>query len=116
MSKERYDAFDGSGTRLSGSKFRRYEVEAGSILDLWAEHKWVVLELNGVMGEPAHMYQPGERWRKGVADLCEHFKEAVEIVLAREEKGTKLSERRDLLDFMKQHSEKGDLKIDEFDW
>jgi hypothetical protein len=68
---------------------------------LSAEHKRVVLELNGVMGEPAHMYRPGERWRKAVADLCEHFKHTVEIGLAREEKGTKLSEQRDLLDFMR---------------
>jgi len=55
----------------------------GPLLD-WIEEfgtsPWlVVLELNGVTGEPVHIYQPGFPWRQGIRDLCRHWKQACEI-------------------------------------
>ena len=47
----------------------------------------VILELNGVTGEPAHVYQPGYPWWKGMRDLCRHWRRACEIGAANRRAG-----------------------------
>ncbi len=115
VTEELRDAFDELGARFPGFNFGRYDVKVPTVEDLQAGRNIVVLELNGVMGEPAHMYQPGYPWRKGIADLCEHFKQAAEIGSAWREKGVNPPEPGDLLDLIRRHCEKDYLEIDEFD-
>ena len=114
VTDELRDAFDELGARFPGFNFGRYDVKVPSVDDLKAGRNIVVLELNGVMGEPAHIYQPGYPWRRGMADLCEHFKQAAEIGLAWRNKGVNPPEPGDLLDLIRRHCEKDYLEVDEF--
>lgn len=108
------EVFDELGTRFPGFNFGRYDVKVPSVEDLQAGRNIVVLELNGVMGEPAHIYHPGNPWRKGMRDLCRHFKTAAEIGAAWRAKGVKPPEPGDLLDLIRKHCEKDYLEVDEF--
>ncbi len=106
-------AFDELGARFSGFNFGRYDVKVPSIADLQAGKNITVLELNGVMGEPAHIYQPGYPWWRGIADLCRHFRTAAEIGAAWRERGLAPPEPGDLIDLIRRHREKDYLEIDE---
>lgn len=108
-------AFDELGRRFPGFNFGRYDVKVPSVDDLKAGRNIVVLELNGVMGEPAHIYQPGYPWRQGMADLCGHFRLAAEIGAAWRNRGIAPPEPGDLLDLIRQHREKVYLEVDEFE-
>ncbi len=108
------EVFDELSARFPGFNFGRYDVKVPSIEDLQAGRNIVVLELNGVMGEPAHIYQPGYPWRRGMQDLCGHFKKAAEIGEAWREKGVRPPEPGDLLDIIRKHCEKDYLEVDQF--
>ena len=114
VTEELRDAFDELGARFPGFNFGRYDVKVPSIEDLQAGRNIVVLELNGVMGEPAHIYQPGNPWRKGIADLCRHFKTAAEIGAAWRAQGVTPPAPGDLVDLIRKHREKDYLEVDEF--
>lgn len=114
VTKELGEAFDELGDRYPGFHFGRYDVKVPSVEDLQAGRNIVVLELNGVMGEPAHIYQPGYPWRKGIADLCEHFRVAAEIGLAWRSRGVLPPEAGDVLDLIRCHCENDYLEVDEF--
>ena len=115
ITEELREVFDELGERFPGFNFGRYDVKVPSIADLQAGRHIRVLELNGVMGEPAHMYQPGYPWRKGMADLCRHFKMAAEIGAAWREQGVSPPEPGDLLDLIREHCDKNYLEVDEFE-
>lgn len=107
------EAFDRLGDRFPGFHFGRYDVKVPSIEALQAGRGIVVLELNGVMGEPAHIYQPGYPWWRGIRDLCRHFRLAAEIGNACRKRGIQPPEPGDLLDLIRQHREKDYLEVDE---
>ena len=115
ITDELLEVFDELGERFPGFNFGRYDVKVPSIDDLQAGRNIRVLELNGVMGEPAHMYQPGYSWRRGMADLCRHFKMAAEIGAAWRVRGVTPPEPGDLLDLIRQHCDKNYLEVDEFE-
>lgn len=106
-------AFDRLGDRFPGFHLGRYDIKVPSIDDLQAGREIVVLELNGVMGEPAHIYQPGYPWWRGIRDLCRHFRLAAEIGKACCDRGIDPPELGDLLDLIRQHREKDYLEVDE---
>jgi hypothetical protein len=108
------ESFDELGARFPGFHFGRYDVKVPSVEDLQAGRNIVVLELNGVMGEPAHIYQPGYSWRRGMADLCRHYRTAAELGAAWRAKGVKPPEPGDLLDLIRRHCEKDYLEVDDF--
>ncbi len=114
VTEELREVFDELGARFPGFNFGRYDVKVPSVEDLQAGRNLVVLELNGVMGEPAHIYQPGYPWWKGMRDLGRHFKKAAEIGAAWRAKGVKAPEAGDLLDLIRKHCEKDYLEVDEF--
>jgi hypothetical protein len=108
------EAFDELGARYPGFNLGRYDVKVPSVEDLQEGRNIVVLELNGVMGEPAHVYQPGYPWRRGIADLCRHFRLAAEIGEAWRARGVAPPEAGDLVDLIRKHREKDYLEVDEF--
>ena len=108
------EAFDELGARYPGFHFGRYDVKAPSLADLQAGRGIVVLELNGVMGEPAHIYQPGYPWWRGMRDLCRHFRLAAEIGRDFRDRGVEPPDLRELLELIRQHREKTYLEVDEF--
>mgnify|MGYP002628560168 FL=1 len=114
ITEELREAFDEMGARFPGFHHGRYDVKVPSVDDLQAGRHIVVLELNGVMGEPAHIYQPGYPWWEGVRDLCGQFKTAAEGGAAWRKKGVSPPEPGDLLDLIRRHREKNYLEVDEF--
>ena len=114
VTEELRGVFDELGERFPGFHFGRYDVKVPSVEDLQAGRNIVVLELNGVMGEPAHIYQPGYPWWRGMVDLCQHFKTAAEIGAGWRAKGIEPPAPGDLLDLIRKHCEKDYLEIDEF--
>ena len=114
ITEELREAFDELGDRFEGFNFGRCDVKVPSIEEFKAGKNIVVLELNGVMGEPAHIYQPGYPWWKGARDLCRHFQRAAEIGAAWRESGTKPPELGDVVDLIRQHCEKDYLEVDQF--
>jgi len=114
ITEELREVFDELGGRFEGFNFGRYDVKVPGVEDFKAGKNIVVLELNGVMGEPAHIYQPGYPWWRGVRDLCRHFQRAAEIGAAWRELGTKPPELGDLVELIRQHCEKDYLEVDQF--
>lgn len=112
VTEELRKAFDELGERFPGFNFGRYDVKAPSVEDFQAGRNIVVLELNGVMGEPAHIYQPGYPWWKGVRDLCRQFQRATEIGAKWRELGTSPPELGDVIELIRQHCEKDYLEVD----
>ena len=112
LTDELRKAFDELGERFPGFNFGRYDVKVPSVADFQAGRNIVVLELNGVMGEPAHIYHPGYPWWKGVRDLCRQFQRATEIGAAWRELGKKPPEMGDVIELIRQHCEKDYLEVD----
>lgn len=115
ITEELREAFDEMGARFPGFNHGRYDVKVPSVEDLQAGRNIVVLELNGVMGEPAHIYQPGYPWWKGVGDLCRQFRTAAELGAAWRARGRQAPEPGDLLDLIRRHRAKNYLEVDEFE-
>lgn len=79
-----------------GLDFGRFDVRAPSDAALRRGEQITVLEFNGVTGEPAHMYQPGYPWRRGIADLCAHWRAACATGLANRARGHAPARLRDV--------------------
>lgn len=65
------------------------------------EGVWV-LEFNGVTGEPAHMYQPGYPWWRGVVDLCAHWRAACATGCANSARGHRPARLREVFAMLRQ--------------
>ena len=59
-----------------GLHFGRFDLRAPSDREFQEGRGLRILELNGVTGEPAHVYNPGYPYWRGVADLCSHWRAA----------------------------------------
>ena len=108
------EVFDELSAGFPGFCFGRYDVKVPSVEALQAGREIVVLELNGVMGEPAHVYQPGYPWWRGMCDFFAHFRRAAEIGEQWRERGVRPPEPGDLFDLIRRHCEKSYLEVDEF--
>ena len=88
LSEELREVFNKLGAGIDGFYFGRYDVKVPSEEEFRAGRGIVILELNGVTGEPAHIYQPGTSWRSGVGDLCAHWRRACQIGRMNRDAGT----------------------------
>jgi hypothetical protein len=64
---------------FSGFYHGRYDLRVPSLEDLRMGRNLQVLELNGVAAEPAHIYQPGYPFLRGLSDLTSCWLQAVRI-------------------------------------
>lgn len=87
LGPELQDVFDRLGRSTEGVYFGRYDVKAPSVEEFQEGRGIVILELNGVAGEPAHIYQAGYSWISGMRDLCGHWRRACEIGRMNRESG-----------------------------
>lgn len=72
-------AMDGAGLSYEGFHFGRYDIRVADEESLRAGKGLVILELNGVTGEPAHIYQPNYPLHRGLKDLRKHYQLASQI-------------------------------------
>ncbi|MEJ6568068.1 MAG: hypothetical protein QNL80_04325 [Akkermansiaceae bacterium] len=107
-------AFDELGARYEGFHFGRYDVKVPCVEDFKAGRNIVILELNGVTGEPAHIYQPGYPWWKGMRDLCLHFSSATQIGAAHRDRGVDPPTLSELWELTRAHAKKDYLEVDQF--
>lgn len=61
---------------FTGFHYGRYDLRVPSLPDLQAGRHLQVLELNGVLAEPVHIYQPGYPLLRAWRDVCEAWSEA----------------------------------------
>jgi len=106
------EVFDELGARFPGFCFGRYDVKVPSVEDLQAGRNIAVLELNAVMGEPAHVYQPGYSWWQGMRDFFAHFQRASEIGQAWQKRGVAPPTLDELWALAVEHREKSYYEID----
>ncbi len=101
--EELREVLDEVGDHFEGFHLGRYDVRVPSADDVQAGRNLVILELNGVTGEPIHVYHPGYPWWKGMRDLCRHWKRACEIGAANRARGAKATSLRGLLALASAH-------------
>jgi len=61
---------------FTGFHYGRYDLRVPSLPELHAGRHLQVLELNGVLAEPVHIYQPGYSLLRAWRDVCEAWSEA----------------------------------------
>ncbi|MEC9054695.1 MAG: hypothetical protein VX633_05285, partial [Verrucomicrobiota bacterium] len=107
------EALDGIGDHSPGISFGRYDLRVPSLADLQAGRGLVILEFNGVTGEPIHVYQPGYPWRKGVRDLCRHWSLACEIGAAHRRMGVEPGSLHELWRLVRAHRKRAWFEADD---
>lgn len=103
ITEELCAALDGIADRYEGLHLGRYDIRVESEEDLRAGRRLVVLELNGVTGEPLHIYHPRYPWWRGMRDLCSHWRRACEIGAENRRRGVTPSSLRDLWALIMMH-------------
>lgn len=113
ISDELRSVLDVLGDHYEGFHFGRYDVLVPSVADLQAGRNLVIVELNGVTGEPIHVYQPGFSWWRGIGDLCRHWKRACELGAANRARGAKPSSLGEFWRVVRAHRKQSWFEADE---
>ncbi|MEQ1632229.1 MAG: VTT domain-containing protein [Planctomycetota bacterium] len=85
-----------------GLDFGRFDLRAPSDEALQAGVSLRILELNGVTGEPAHVYHPGYPYWRGIKDLCAHWRAACATGASNMAAGHRPSSARALLRLLRE--------------
>ncbi|GHC49784.1 DedA family protein [Roseibacillus persicicus] len=96
-------SMDQAGRSYEGFHFGRYDIRVPDEESLKKGEGLVILELNGVTGEPAHIYQPGYPLRKGLSDLRKHYQLASKIGYQLQKEGTPSASLKELWCLIKEH-------------
>ena len=78
--------FDRISAGIQGFYFGRFDLRVASIEDLY-DGKIKIMELNGAGSEPAHIYDPGFPFFKGLKVLFHHWKVLYEISVENHKRG-----------------------------
>jgi len=98
------EALDAVGLEYEGFFFGRYDLRAPSVEHFQGGRGLVILELNGVTGEPLHVYQPGFSWWRGVRDLARHWERACAIGARNRDAGAHVSSFAELWHLVRRHA------------
>ncbi|MDX1908749.1 MAG: hypothetical protein SF053_17060 [Bacteroidia bacterium] len=79
--------FDDLSHRLPGIYFCRHDLKCRSLADLKAGQHFKILEINGVAGEPAHIYDPDYSMAAAYKDSYHHWKIMYQISRAQHAAG-----------------------------
>jgi len=71
--------FDDLNRDMEGFYFGRFDIRAASWEALKEQREFTILEVNGVGGEPTHIYDPANSLLKAWKDLCFSWKVAAKI-------------------------------------
>ncbi|MEM9987563.1 MAG: hypothetical protein AAF804_20930, partial [Bacteroidota bacterium] len=71
--------FDQLQEQLEGIYLCRYDLKCSSLEDLKAGKNFKILEINGVLGEPAHIYDPTYSVKQAYRDLFNHWGYVYEV-------------------------------------
>jgi len=90
--------FDKISESISGFYYGRFDIRVKSIEDLYEGKDIVILELNGVSSEPAHLYDPSYKLLRAYYDIACHMKIIYRIARENYRKGYK---RASVVTFLK---------------
>ncbi|MEM9858985.1 MAG: hypothetical protein AAF843_16625 [Bacteroidota bacterium] len=86
INNQLHRVFDGISKKISGFYFGRYDIRVSSKKDLYAGNI-KIMELNGAGAEPAHIYDPGFSFFRGVATLLKHWQILYKISVQNHQNG-----------------------------
>ena len=93
-------AVDRVGQALTGFHFGRFDVRSESIADLQAG-RFLILELNGVSAEAAHIYDPAVSIWQAYRTLFRQWKMAFEIGAANRQLGVRPASAREIIQLVR---------------
>lgn len=102
-SPELVEALNEVGLASEGIHFGRYDLRVPDQASLQRGEGLVILELNGVTGEPAHIYQPGYPLWQGLRDLRRHYQLASSIGRNHLQQGARPIRWRELVAIIREH-------------
>lgn len=113
ITPELTETIDQAGLCYPGFHFGRYDIRFPNEESLKQGQGLVILELNGVTGEPAHIYQPNYPFFRAIQDLRSHYHLASEIGRQLREQGQEPATWRELLHVIRAHRESSTDSISE---
>ncbi|MCI4666688.1 MAG: ATP-grasp domain-containing protein [Bacteroidia bacterium] len=79
IDKQLLDTFDKISHQLEGIYICRYDLKCKDLESLREGKEFKILEINGVLGEPAHIYDPEYSVLQAYRDLFAHWEKVYEI-------------------------------------
>lgn len=101
--RELAGALEAAMAGAAGLDFGRFDLRVPDTGALREGRAIRILEFNGVTGEPAHIYQPGYPWWRGISDLCGHWRAACAVGAVNRRRGARVSSLADLFRTLRQH-------------
>ena len=86
ITPEMLAAFEPICRQISGVQYARFDLKCASLEDL-QRGEFKVMELNGILGEPAHVYDPAHGMFRAYRDLWWHWRLLFRLHLAQRKQG-----------------------------
>lgn len=83
------EVFDELSHNMNGFYFGRFDIKAHSLESVKTKKEYRILEVNGVGGEPTHIYDPDHSFIYACRDLCFIWRVAAKIAYINFKKGIK---------------------------
>lgn len=93
-------SFEQVCARLEGVLYGRFDLKCRSVEALRAG-EFTVMELNGVLGEPAHVYDPSFGMWRAYRDFYRHWRILFELHRAQRRRGVQPTSHREALQFIR---------------
>jgi len=96
--------FDQLGAELEGIYVCRFDLKTQSLESLKHGEEFSILEINGVAGEPAHIYDPTYPVSQAYRDLFEHWKFVYEVDKRQRKRGVDFMSRKEAWKYFQGHA------------
>ncbi len=87
LDDELLEVFDELSHNMKGFYFGRFDIKANSLENIKRQKEYKILEVNGVGGEPTHIYDPDYSFINACRDLCFTWRVAAKIAYLNFKKG-----------------------------
>lgn len=95
--------FDNMSKRIEGFYFGRYDIKVPTMEDLYAGKNIILMELNGVNSEPAHIYDPDMNIFAAYRDLLKHWQVLYKVSSQNHKNGVPYISSREAFPRLVQH-------------
>ncbi|EAY28722.1 ATP-grasp domain-containing protein [Microscilla marina] len=97
------DVFDQMSKRIEGFYFGRYDIKVPTMEDLYTGKNIILMELNGVNSEPAHIYDPDMNIFAAYRDLLKHWQVLYKVSTQNHQNGVPYIDSREAFPRLVQH-------------
>ncbi len=102
ISQQLVSAFDAVCRQIDGVLYGRFDLKCDSVEAL-NRGEFMVMELNGVFGEPAHVYDPSHGMLRAYRDFYRHWRILFELYRAQRALGIQPTSHREAVRFIRQY-------------